>query len=45
MRAAPHSRSLEHVRALAVHRGMSVGVAAAEAFMVIRSIRHAVKEI
>jgi LmbE family N-acetylglucosaminyl deacetylase len=42
MRAAPHSRSLEHIKALATHRGMSAGVVAAEAFMVIRSIKHAI---
>ncbi|MDR1349666.1 MAG: PIG-L family deacetylase [Zoogloeaceae bacterium] len=39
MRAPPHSRSLEHLRALAVHRGMSAGVEAAEAFMVVRMLR------
>jgi LmbE family N-acetylglucosaminyl deacetylase len=38
MRAAPHSRSLEHARSLAKHRGNSVGVDAAEAFMVMRVI-------
>ena len=39
MRAAPHSRSIEHIRALAQHRGHSVGVFAAEAFMVLRLLR------
>ncbi len=36
MRAAPHARSIENVAALAAYRGGSVGVAAAEAFMVMR---------
>jgi LmbE family N-acetylglucosaminyl deacetylase len=44
IRAAPHSRSLEHVEALAVHRGMCAGVAAAEAFMTIRMVRQAKKD-
>jgi LmbE family N-acetylglucosaminyl deacetylase len=39
MRAPPHSRSLEHLHILAQHRGACVGVKAAEAFMVIRSLR------
>jgi LmbE family N-acetylglucosaminyl deacetylase len=39
MRASPHSRSLTHLRCLAQHRGNSVGVEAAEAFMVMRTIR------
>jgi LmbE family N-acetylglucosaminyl deacetylase len=39
MRATPHSRSIEHVCGLGEHRGNSVGVAAAEAFEVIRIIR------
>ncbi len=39
MRSFPHSRSLEHMRHLARHRGSSVGVEAAEAFMVVRLIR------
>ena len=39
MRPAPHSRSTEHLNILARHRGHSVGVAAAEAFMVMRTIR------
>ena len=36
MRRPPHSRSLEHIRALALHRGHSSSVTAAEAFMVMR---------
>ncbi|MDQ7785099.1 MAG: PIG-L deacetylase family protein [Desulfomonilaceae bacterium] len=36
---APHARSIEAVRALAVFRGAQVGVAAAEAFVTIRVIR------
>ena len=39
MRPAPHSRSTKHLNILARHRGHSVGVAAAEAFMVMRAIR------
>jgi LmbE family N-acetylglucosaminyl deacetylase len=39
MRPAPHSRSIEHIRALALHRGHSAGVHAAEAFMVVRVLR------
>jgi LmbE family N-acetylglucosaminyl deacetylase len=39
MREVPHSRSLEHVEILARHRGHTVGVQAAEAFMLVRSIR------
>ncbi len=39
MRRAPHSRSFEHVRSLATHRGHSAGVVAAEAFMLVRAIR------
>ena len=38
MRDAPHSRSLENVLNLAHFRGMTVGVHAAEAFELIRSI-------
>lgn len=38
MRAAPHARSPEAVEALARLRGGSVGLAAAEAFMLLRSI-------
>lgn len=39
MRPAPHSRSLEHVEYLARHRGYSVGVTAAEAFVPVRILR------
>lgn len=39
MRPAPHSRNIEHAISLAYHRGHSVGVRAAEAFMAIRQIR------
>lgn len=39
MRAPPHSRSMEHIRNLAKHRGYCVGVDAAEAFMVMRFLR------
>jgi LmbE family N-acetylglucosaminyl deacetylase len=39
MRPPPHARSIEAVRALAKVRGSSVGVAAAEAFMVVRQVR------
>lgn len=38
MRPAPHSRSTEHLSALARHRGCCVGVDAAEAFMVLRVV-------
>jgi LmbE family N-acetylglucosaminyl deacetylase len=38
LRPAPHSRSLEHARALALHRGHSVGLGLAEAFMQLRRI-------
>lgn len=38
MREAPHSRSLQHIERLAQHRGYSVGVHAAEAFMLVRNI-------
>lgn len=38
MRPAPHSRSPDGVRALAAHRGMSVGMSAAEAFTVLRDL-------
>ena len=31
----PHTRSLAHVQALAVHRGHSVGLGLAEAFMLL----------
>lgn len=39
MRPTPHSRSLEHAAVLARHRGYSIGVEAAEAFVVYRIIR------
>ncbi len=39
MRAAPHARSMEGLRHLAHHRGHSVGMAAAEAFMPVRILR------
>ena len=39
MRPAPHSRSMEHLNYLAQHHGHCVGVAVAEAFMVMRIIR------
>ena len=39
MRCAPHSRSIEHLQALAVHRGHEAGLMAAEAFGVIRLLR------
>ncbi len=38
MRAFPHERSLEAVRALAMHRGATVGRSAAEAFVTVRSV-------
>lgn len=38
LRDAPHSRSIDGVRALARHRGFSVGLEAAEAFVVIRQL-------
>lgn len=39
MRDSPHSRSIEHVKSLAKHRGNCVGVDAAEAFIAIRVIK------
>ena len=39
IRFPPHSRNLKHVRLLAEHRGNCVGVEAAEAFMVLRTVR------
>ncbi len=39
MRPWPHARSAEAVRALARWRGASIGVEAAEAFMLVRAIR------
>lgn len=38
MRKAPHSRSIQHLSSLASHRGQTVGVLAAEAFVSIRVI-------
>lgn len=38
MKPSPHARSMEAIMALAVHRGNTVGLQAAEGFMVIRSI-------
>jgi N-acetylglucosamine malate deacetylase 1 len=39
MRPAPHAPSIAAVRVLAQLRGSSVGVLAAEAFVVIRQVR------
>jgi LmbE family N-acetylglucosaminyl deacetylase len=39
MRDAPHSRSIEHLTHLAHHRGHTVGVVAAEAFVGVRTVR------
>lgn len=39
MRNEPHSRSLEHMTHLAHHRGHTVGVVAAEAFVTVRTVR------
>lgn len=41
MRSPPHERSLEAARALALLRGAAVHVAAAEAFVTVRSVAHA----
>lgn len=38
MRKAPHSRSMQHLKSLATHRGQTVGVLAAEAFVSIRVV-------
>jgi LmbE family N-acetylglucosaminyl deacetylase len=38
MRDTPHARSFQGLRALAEHRGCSVGLPHAEAFEVVRSI-------
>jgi hypothetical protein len=38
MREVPHTRSLQHIELLAKHRGYSVGIHAAEAFMLVREI-------
>ncbi len=39
MNEEPHSRSIEHLQSLAKHRGHSMGLNSAEAFMVIRQIQ------
>lgn len=39
MRRTPHSRCIEHARHLAAHRGHTIGVQAAEAFMTVRLIK------
>jgi LmbE family N-acetylglucosaminyl deacetylase len=39
LRPVPHSRSMEHLEALARHRGYCMGLDAAEAFVVYRLIR------
>jgi LmbE family N-acetylglucosaminyl deacetylase len=39
MRTAPHSRNIEHMVHLAHHRGHTVGVKAAEAFVTVRTVR------
>lgn len=39
MRCEPHSRSKYHIDALSKHRGSTVGVLAAEAFVSIRTVR------
>lgn len=39
MRETPHSRSIEHMKYLAHHRGHIVGLVAAEAFVMVRAIR------
>ena len=38
MRSTPHSRSIKHLKALAEHRGYSVGVKYAESFALTRKI-------
>jgi LmbE family N-acetylglucosaminyl deacetylase len=38
MRAAPHPRSAESIKALAAWRGSSIGVEAAEAFELVRGV-------
>lgn len=40
MRKAPHSRSMSHLTSLATHRGLTVGVLAAEAFVSIRVVNY-----
>lgn len=39
MREIPHSRTIEHCKILAAHRGYTIGVHAAEAFVTYRLIR------
>lgn len=39
MRDEPHSRSMSHLKNLAYHRGNTIGVLAAEAFVTIRTIK------
>lgn len=39
MREVPHSRNFTHVELLAKHRGHTVGIDAAEAFMLVREIK------
>ena len=39
MRDSPHSRSIDHVDSLGKHRGHTIGVEYAEAFMIYRIIR------
>ncbi|MDP9420538.1 MAG: PIG-L family deacetylase [Actinomycetota bacterium] len=39
LKAPPHERSIEALRALATLRGATVGVAAAEAFVLVRDVR------
>jgi N-acetylglucosamine malate deacetylase 1 len=39
MHDAPHSRSIDHIKSLATYRGNTVGLHAAEAFMIIRLIK------
>lgn len=39
MRKSPHSRSIDNLHYLALMRGNTIGVTAAEAFMTIRSVR------
>jgi LmbE family N-acetylglucosaminyl deacetylase len=39
MREVPHSRNIQHLAHLAHHRGHTVGVVAAEAFVTVRTLR------
>lgn len=43
MRAFPHSRSIEHIKALAKHNGAVYGLPAAEVFILIRVVRGDIK--